>query len=299
MGGFRLIRENAFVDEQRAVEIRATSLMRAFWQRRRVGSALPRAPYPRASDPVSVRSTLAPVVLAAATGRFALLHRVVAVTAAKSSSASSPSLKGLLPVSRVTSSNARGSSNKAHHGWSVNSSGHNESLVVLSHANAKRKGVVCAAGTFRAFALDVSGTAGGAKAASTDRKETNKKTMTPATTRVIVWFRNDLRLGDNYVVQKALNLCASDGNVEVLPLFVFDPRQFATSKWGSPKTGGHRGRFLHQAVADLRLNLKAINSDLLVQVGHPEDIIAELTLGGGKTTIVLTQVRVLRVCVRG
>lgn len=115
--------------------------------------------------------------------------------------------------------------------------------------------------------------------------------MTSATTRVVVWFRNDLRLADNYVIKRAEALAAADPGVEVLPVYCFDPRCFERSAWGSPKTGAHRARFLRECVADLQSNLRLIGSDLLVVVGKPEEVIAPLVLGDGKTTVVLTQVR--------
>lgn len=115
--------------------------------------------------------------------------------------------------------------------------------------------------------------------------------MTSATTRVVVWFRNDLRLADNYVIKRAEALAAADPGVEVLPVYCFDPRRFERSAWGSPKTGAHRARFLRECVADLQSNLRLIGSDLLVVVGKPEEVIAPLVLGDGKTTVVLTQVR--------
>ena len=34
--------------------------------------------------------------------------------------------------------------------------------------------------------------------------------MTSATTRVVVWFRNDLRLADNYVIKRAEALAAEE-----------------------------------------------------------------------------------------
>ena len=113
-----------------------------------------------------------------------------------------------------------------------------------------------------------------------------------ATTRVVVWFRNDLRLNDNYVVQRAESLAASTPKCDVLPVYCFDPRFFAPSAWGTPKTGGRRARFQLECVLNLRENLRAAGSDLLVAVGKPEDVIAEHALDApGCKTLVLTQVR--------
>ena len=55
--------------------------------------------------------------------------------------------------------------------------------------------------------------------------------------------------------------------------------------------GSLYARFLRECVADLQSNLRLIGSDLLVVVGKPEEVIAPLVLGDGKTTVVLTQVR--------
>jgi hypothetical protein len=156
-----------------------------------------------------------------------------------------------------------------------------------AETRTRRAGVALAASraAFGAFAAGASADSGAPEAGSSDASAT----MTSATTRVVVWFRNDLRLADNYVIKRAELIAAADPNVEVLPVYCFDPRFFERSAWGSPKTGGHRARFQFQCVADLQKNLRLIGSDLLVVVGKPEEVIAPLVLGDGKTTVVLTQ----------
>ncbi|MEO1515138.1 MAG: DASH family cryptochrome [Bacteroidota bacterium] len=90
--------------------------------------------------------------------------------------------------------------------------------------------------------------------------------------RVIVWFRQDLRLHDNEALSHALSSAE-----EVIPVFVFDSRTFqGTTRFGFPKTGVHRAKFIIEAVQDLRQSLQAIGSDLYVRVGKPEDILFEL-----------------------
>ncbi|MEL6141661.1 MAG: DASH family cryptochrome [Bacteroidota bacterium] len=90
----------------------------------------------------------------------------------------------------------------------------------------------------------------------------------------LVWFRRDLRLHDNEALTEALSHAD-----EVLPVFVFDPRVFgATTRWfGFPKTGAHRAKFIIESVADLRRNLRKRGADLIVRVGHPEEVLFELT----------------------
>lgn len=59
--------------------------------------------------------------------------------------------------------------------------------------------------------------------------------------QVVVWFRgDDLRLHDNALLQQAVQKVKSKEADAVLPVYCFDPRFFAKSKWGHVKTGPHR-----------------------------------------------------------
>lgn len=90
--------------------------------------------------------------------------------------------------------------------------------------------------------------------------------------KAIVWFRQDLRLHDNEALVTALRMAE-----EVIPVYVFDERTFrGETRFGFPKTGKFRARFILESVEDLRQNLRSIGSDLLVRVGIPELIISEL-----------------------
>ena len=86
-----------------------------------------------------------------------------------------------------------------------------------------------------------------ANSTGADESEPSAMGPTDATTRVVLWFRNDLRLSDNYAVHRAAAIAAKTPKCDVLPVFCFDPRVFAESEWGTPKTGGHRARFLLSA----------------------------------------------------
>ena len=90
--------------------------------------------------------------------------------------------------------------------------------------------------------------------------------------RSIVWFRNDLRIHDNEALFDAISQ-----NDEIIPVYVFDERVF-TSKtpFGFPKTSRFRTQFIIESVEDLRESLRSFNSDLLVRVGKPEEIIPQL-----------------------
>ena len=90
--------------------------------------------------------------------------------------------------------------------------------------------------------------------------------------RVIVWFRQDLRLHDNEAFIDALH----SGDV-VIPVYVFDDRVLkGKTRYGFPKVGQERIRFLFESVAELRDNLRAMGSDLVIRTGPPEEVLFEL-----------------------
>ncbi len=64
---------------------------------------------------------------------------------------------------------------------------------------------------------------------------------------------------------------------EVICVYIFDPRHYGETEWGSPKTGAFRAKFLIEAVESLRANLQALGSDLLVGIGRPEELLPLVT----------------------
>lgn len=105
--------------------------------------------------------------------------------------------------------------------------------------------------------------------------------------RAIVWFRGtDLRVHDNGVLSKAVVSLQRNESMDIVPLFCYDPRWFAPSRYGSPcKTGPHRAQFLIDSVNDLRKSLRALGSDLVVDVGPPEECIPKLVPPGASCTV--------------
>lgn len=89
--------------------------------------------------------------------------------------------------------------------------------------------------------------------------------------RIIYWFRNDLRLKDNQALSAAVG--SAD---EIIPVYVFDPRQFEKTKLGFRRTGALRARFLIESIAELRENIRQKGGDLLIRTGKPEEIVAKL-----------------------
>lgn len=89
--------------------------------------------------------------------------------------------------------------------------------------------------------------------------------------KIILWYRNDLRIHDHEALWKA-----SEKTSEVIPVYIFDPRIFHEHHLGFPKTGETTHQFLMESVENLRENLQNIGSNLIVRTGFPEDILPQL-----------------------
>ncbi len=85
---------------------------------------------------------------------------------------------------------------------------------------------------------------------------------------IIVWLRNDLRLHDHEPLHQAIQTGAP-----VVPLYCFDPRDYASSPFGFPKTGSFRAQSIRESVDDLRHSLHGPGGDLVVWHGKPEEVI--------------------------
>ncbi|MEM1056472.1 MAG: DASH family cryptochrome [Bacteroidota bacterium] len=90
----------------------------------------------------------------------------------------------------------------------------------------------------------------------------------------LLWLRHDLRLHDHAPLRAALDYAGSNGRL--LAVYCLDPRDFETTAWGVPKTGGHRARFLLDSLADLRARMRERGGDLVIRRGTPEEIIPGL-----------------------
>jgi len=90
--------------------------------------------------------------------------------------------------------------------------------------------------------------------------------------KIIIWFRQDLRIHDN----EALDYAIERGD-EIIPVFVFDERVFkGKTTYGFAKTGKYRAKFTIESVEDLRTSLRGLGSDLIVRTGKPEEVIYEI-----------------------
>jgi deoxyribodipyrimidine photo-lyase len=87
--------------------------------------------------------------------------------------------------------------------------------------------------------------------------------------KILVWFRNDLRLHDNEMLVEAV--AKSD---HILPVFFFDPRHFDEAQ--VTRSGFTRAKFLVESVSALRQAFQKLSGDILIINGMPEDHIIDL-----------------------
>lgn len=97
---------------------------------------------------------------------------------------------------------------------------------------------------------------------------THLSLMSASTPIHIFWFRRDLRLHDNAGLYHALR-----SGKPVLPIFIFD-KNILDELHDAPgvPTLDKRVIFIHDALADMKQQLRAMGSDLHVYYGHPETI---------------------------
>lgn len=103
---------------------------------------------------------------------------------------------------------------------------------------------------------------------------------TPATSTLIYWFRNDLRLEDNPGLIQA---CRQAHNLLLVYCHNADPAQ--RTRWHVPRTSMHRQHFLATTLADLAGQLQARGSELLEVQGDPAQLLPALARAIGATAI--------------
>ena len=120
----------------------------------------------------------------------------------------------------------------------------------------------------------------------------------------IQWFRQtDLRLHDNPALCRTVDLSLGKAEKQpvgaapttkaspdgILPVFVFDTERIygseTRSDLGCMKCGPRRAQFVLEAVADLRANLEKRGSGLVVAIGKPENVLAEIAAAASPSTL--------------
>ena len=81
----------------------------------------------------------------------------------------------------------------------------------------------------------------------------------------LLWFKRDLRLADH----PALAFAAEQG--DVIPLYVIEPEY-----WTLADTSGRQYAFLCECLANLRRDLRALGSDLIIRVGDVVELMRGL-----------------------
>jgi deoxyribodipyrimidine photo-lyase len=84
------------------------------------------------------------------------------------------------------------------------------------------------------------------------------------------WFRNDLRVEDNFSLTQA---CQAE---QVIAVYCFDPRYFDRDAYGFLRTESFRAQFLRETLMDLRKQLREINIPLFIYFDRPEKVIPKL-----------------------
>ncbi len=88
--------------------------------------------------------------------------------------------------------------------------------------------------------------------------------------KVLVWFRNDLRVADNLSLSKA---CREE---EVMGVYCIDPALFEPGEYGFRRMEKYRAKFLLESLEDLKNNLESLNIPFLVYLRPAEEVIPRL-----------------------
>lgn len=87
----------------------------------------------------------------------------------------------------------------------------------------------------------------------------------------LVWFKNDLRIEDNEVIQRAIA-----ENDKVLYFYCLDDFWLGKTNYGFDKIGGFRLKFLIETLEDLKHNLMKTNNYLIICYGKTKLILNEI-----------------------
>lgn len=87
----------------------------------------------------------------------------------------------------------------------------------------------------------------------------------------LIWFRNDLRLSDNEVINKAVN-----ENDKVVFFYCLDNFWLGQTPYGFDKIGAYRLKFLIESIDNLKQNLQSKGNDLIITIGQTENEIVKL-----------------------
>lgn len=87
---------------------------------------------------------------------------------------------------------------------------------------------------------------------------------------IVVWFKRDLRIRDNPALAYAAAQSART-NHPIIPLYIVEP-----DYWALPDTSGRHWDFIKECLEELRADLTAIGTPLVVRSGNAIDIFQDL-----------------------
>ncbi len=90
--------------------------------------------------------------------------------------------------------------------------------------------------------------------------------------KILVWFRDDLRLQDNAVLEAVKRI----PGVHCVYVFVYDERWDHRGPEGVPPLGPFRKQFLIETILELKANLEREENALVLLKGRPEDLLPNL-----------------------
>ncbi len=77
--------------------------------------------------------------------------------------------------------------------------------------------------------------------------------------KALIWFRNNLRILDNNILNKALQ-----SNENIIAYYNFDSKFFKSDRWGFNKTEKFRAKFLIETIENLKKSLKTLNISIII-----------------------------------
>lgn len=101
---------------------------------------------------------------------------------------------------------------------------------------------------------------------------------------VLVWFKNDLRLADHEPLWRA---CQTGR--PIVAAVVVDNRLFMPTRWGFPRAGFFRIRYLLESIQALATRLAEKGGRLIIKCGLPEHEITEIVKGLGVSSVYTAQ----------
>ncbi|HBH07465.1 MAG TPA: DASH family cryptochrome [Flavobacteriales bacterium] len=95
-----------------------------------------------------------------------------------------------------------------------------------------------------------------------------KSNRVPSQNTAFVWFRNDLRVQDQTSLFKAVN-----SHYRVAGVYCFDRRLTEPGRYGFPKLGSYRRKFLIESLESLKNNLQDLGIPLLLLNGSAQNVL--------------------------